>query len=374
MNYRALRNVVLLLLQVGVFVGFLSMVLSSEEAFPSAENISLNDPVRTETLERTILRDIQMAEICIWDYEENTGRNLATEALNLHDPTRTREDLMTARIQKALGDYYLNVGEKPDSATPFLEEALRIRLQLLDPPHKLLHESYFSLGRAAGMLDEKEKAKRMFRRSIVMREVIEGPCHILTGNAYNNLGAIFYDGDEHDSALVNFEKALEVFQEYPKYPSFQIDCINNIAAINDQLGNYSEAMKGYQITLEYELQEGDDPEKVVDSYANMGICKVHAGDFKEAEKYFAKAEAWSLNMKEGRELEMSWVKGQISTAYITGMEFEKALSEIQWAIHYLDPSYDPSDFREYPDVYNSIDPGFLMEHLAMKAQYPSRTL
>jgi two-component system, NarL family, sensor kinase len=114
-------------------------------------------------------------------------------------------------------------------------------------------------------------------------------------NAYTNIGSIFNQKFEYDSALQSYSKALQIGEQLHKqYPndfrnkrSLAIT-YNFVGGVNYFKGNYDQALSFYFKTLTL-FEDLDDKLKIASTLNNIGLVLEEKKDFDKAEEFFFKA-------------------------------------------------------------------------------------
>jgi Signal transduction histidine kinase len=112
--------------------------------------------------------------------------------------------------------------------------------------------------------------------------------HLLPLQARANvqLGITYFFMDWWDEALAHYQKAYEMAVKLNDQQGISI-IENNIGNIYQKKGDYQEAIKQYQLSLQ--LQEEEDKETACNTYYNMATCYRELGYFEESIPYFNQA-------------------------------------------------------------------------------------
>ncbi len=117
----------------------------------------------------------------------------------------------------------------------------------------------------------------------------------LIGDCYNNIGGVYYYKGNYDNALKYYNKSLNMRlktlgDEHPDVAA----SFNNIGLVYHKKGDYDNALKYYQKTLKIELKTlGDEHPDVAASYNTIGLVCREKGNYDNALKYYNK----SLNIR-----------------------------------------------------------------------------
>lgn len=133
---------------------------------------------------------------------------------------------------------------------------------------------YFNLGNFDKSLDYLRQAEKIaldYYKSNV--EVGTELCVI-----YNDIGSIYLQKKEYDTAQQYYEKALSYDQENENYTAA---LYNNIGIICMEQGNYNRALEYYNKSLDIR-KEGNDTGGIAQVYNNMGKCYYHLDKYDQA--------------------------------------------------------------------------------------------
>ena len=106
------------------------------------------------------------------------------------------------------------------------------------------------------------------------------------GNAYSNIGAVYYYHGNYPEALKNYFASLKIREEINDKQGIAAS-YNNIGGVYYSHGNYPEALKNYFASLKIR-EEIKDKQGMAVSYNNIGLVYYYQGNYPEALKnYFA---------------------------------------------------------------------------------------
>lgn len=145
-----------------------------------------------------------------------------------------------------------------------------------------------TIGRSYGDIANWEKASEFYWRSLAMNKT-----DLKTrGNAFNNIGSMYHDQDNYDSAYFYFEKALELGLEIKDVSGLAI-VYNNLGIIQLQkFNNIPKAVEYYNQSIEMKEQMADFF-GLAYSYINMGNLYRNNGKYEEARGYYRTAVAYT---------------------------------------------------------------------------------
>jgi tetratricopeptide (TPR) repeat protein len=120
------------------------------------------------------------------------------------------DDLVTANVANNLGIMLINGPESPAEARPYLEQALRIRLQLHGHNHPDSAESYHNLGFVLEELQQLDEARAAYEEALAIRRQIWTDDHRDTTLTLSMLGALLSRMGRLDEGRDYLEMAVEV--------------------------------------------------------------------------------------------------------------------------------------------------------------------
>ena len=189
----------------------------------------------------------------------------ANAYLNIANLFRTRSDLTKAL---EFGFSALNIYEE-------LKDSSRVAV------------AANAIGRYYSDISEWEKALEFYRKSLALnRDDLR-----TRGNVINNIGSLYHDQNEYDSASIYFDRALEIQSEAKDLKGVAIT-LGNIGIIHAVEGNTDKAIEYYNRSIEMK-KELVDFFGISYSYINMGNLHRNIGKYDEARKYYKTAIAYT---------------------------------------------------------------------------------
>ena len=100
---------------------------------------------------------------------------------------------------------------------------------------------------------------------------------------YNQLGLLSQKKCDYQLALEQYEKALEIFSQYPKIDDSILSTIyENIATVYDDLGHFDKALVYYKKSLDIKQIINDDDLSIGITYSNIAVTYHQLGDYENA--------------------------------------------------------------------------------------------
>ncbi len=147
-------------------------------------------------------------------------------------------------------------------------------------------------------------------------------------NVLNSLSKAHWQTSDYGTAEKYARDALELSQNI-KYRNGEAEAYKNIGVVNDYLGNYSEALKNYSISLEIYGETGDKV-GLSATYHNIGVVYWLQGNYPEALKNYFNA----LKIREeiGDKKGIAYSNNSIGNIYSAQRDFSKALKCFEIAL------------------------------------------
>ncbi|MDD5680353.1 MAG: tetratricopeptide repeat protein [Candidatus Omnitrophica bacterium] len=198
----------------------------------------------------------------------------------------------SARVNNNLGNMYNNMGNH-EKAFQLYKKAIQIDPNFVDV--------YFNIGKAYESIGMREEAIKSFARAIELN-----PEH---WSAYNELGLMCNESNKNEEAIRLFERAIEA---NPRYAQPYI----NLGMLYAKIGKKEDAVRLYEMAIQLNPYIGDSyynlanlylkygekgkaeqlyrktiaiNEKDTDAYNNLGVIYRDAGDMEKAIELFRKA-------------------------------------------------------------------------------------
>ncbi|CAF1180533.1 unnamed protein product [Rotaria sp. Silwood1] len=214
---------------------------------------------------------------------------------------------------------------------------------------------YHQIGSTKRDKGEYREAIANYEKSLEIRQQFLGPNHPSMTRSYNNIGLVYHSMGEYSKALTYHEKALEIRQKSlrPDDPVLA-SSYNNIGMVYENIGEYSQALSHYQKALEIRQKSlpPNHPE-LASSYNNIGNTYGGMGENSKELLYHEKALEIRQRTLPPDHPDLAFSYNNIGSAYAEMGEYTKALSSFEKAIEIRQKSLPPN----HPDLalsYNSI--------------------
>jgi tetratricopeptide (TPR) repeat protein len=214
-------------------------------------------------------------------------RGTAGMAAGLED-----EPLVRAAVLEVTGEAYFNLGLYGE-ARPLVEEALRIRQELLSGDHRDVVQSQNRLGVLLMHQGEYEQAETLLLASLATAERTHDDPAL--ARCWSNLGMLIHHRGFPTQAEEYFRNALDLLRTLPDpEPRDLAGCENNLGAVLQLRGKLAEAEPLLRAALDRRRRTyGDVHPDVVESQNNLAALLHTRGDLAEAGGLYRQAlESW----------------------------------------------------------------------------------
>lgn len=206
------------------------------------------------------------------------------------DAVQHYEDERTAGLSNALGYHLWLLGAYAESRN-YLERALAIRQQVLEPDHPELARSLNNLGLALQGQGSLAGALAYFQQALAIRERVLGENHPDTAWSLDNVGTILLELGNLAGARSYLERALAIQErELGREHQATAWSLNILGKVLKALGDYSQAQDMYEqaFTILERLLGVDHPE-TARSLDGLGEVLSAQGDLVRARQYYEQA-------------------------------------------------------------------------------------
>ena len=208
-----------------------------------------------------------------------------------------RAELDTTNVQWQLdaGNFYDKMNYRFDEALTLYRRALRYAIANEGPQSLHAAQAYNNVAYALGRLGKYVEAEVEQRRALVLYKVIYGEIDRRTAARMTNLGVVFFNRKQLDSAQHYFSQAETVYtmlengtEDVEKHiPDLHAELLNNMAVIDATQGKLSSAENYLRKALEL-LPEGNDYNRV--KFLNsLGVVYYNQGKSDEARNCWQQA-------------------------------------------------------------------------------------
>ncbi|MDL2215190.1 tetratricopeptide repeat protein [Dysgonomonas sp. OttesenSCG-928-M03] len=109
----------------------------------------------------------------------------------------------------------------------------------------------------------------------------------LAGRILNNIGYIYFDQDVMDSAIIYFDRALEVYEKEKDSDIYKLQALTNLGRAYDDIGDMNNARFYFSKALM--LAEQTNSPHLATSFHNLGVVLQELGDYSNASRHLHQA-------------------------------------------------------------------------------------
>lgn len=214
---------------------------------------------------------------------------LLQQALEMRVRMLDPDDLLLAQTLTALGFLYFSLNKYAE-AESLLERALAIRERALGPLHLQVAESLNALGLLANFQDDFWRAEAILKQALAIREAAVGP-HPRVAESLANLGSLYLDYGQYAQAEALLEQAQVLFEQTvgPEDSSLDINR-NTLASLSLKQGRVQRAESlAAGVLARGEARYGSAFPRLAEPLAILGELRALQGAYTEAERLCQRA-------------------------------------------------------------------------------------
>jgi signal transduction histidine kinase len=245
-------------------------------------------------------------------------------ALPNEELTNSVNDTIKVNVYCALSKFYWY--RNPDSAILMADQALELARKYNFK--KGIALSYVTKGVALVAKGRYPDALRCHLEALKISEELK--IKGLSGNNYNNIGIVYATMGNNKKAIVYYEKALAIFEEYGN--AAMLPTMINIADMWSKTSGYAKAMEYNERALAISLEEKDTVNTGIILY-NMGETLHKMGQDEKAMKYLQESLAISMRVHDVEGVSYSY--NLLSAIYFDQKQYNKSISYAEKSIENL---------------------------------------
>ncbi|BAZ31896.1 hypothetical protein NIES4074_43690 [Cylindrospermum sp. NIES-4074] len=177
-----------------------------------------------------------------------------------------------------------------------------------------------------------QQARKLYQKNIELTQklngVSENQIQSLFANDYHNLGVIAQELQEYEEAWRNYQLALALKIEFGDHLS-QADTYHNLGIVAQELREYEEARRNYQLALALKI-ECRDIYSQASTYHQLGRVAQELQEYEEARRNYQLALA--LKIEFGDRYSQASTYHQLGTVAVELREYEEARRNYQLAL------------------------------------------
>lgn len=224
----------------------------------------------------------------------------------------------------------------------------------------------------------KQYGKAMESFLMANEKAVKSGNAVLEGKAQNNIGYIFCMQGMSDSAIVHFNKALDLFSDNPSLRKEKLKVLNSLGFSYLKMENYDLALDYYKRGLALAQEQGNSSQ-IAEFSHNIGSTYSDMGELAEAKKYLFEALPITKNKADSVRLylnlmvvysksnyldSVSYYSGLIEKD-ITSVTYKPTLKAIYiWLTNYYMQIGDYNEAMRYMELRSQINEEILQEQNA----------
>jgi serine/threonine protein kinase/tetratricopeptide (TPR) repeat protein len=206
----------------------------------------------------------------------------------LDRPELRGDEALRARLLAALGSVAIQE-KRVDRAVELQREVLAIRRRILPAISADVALAEEGLGSALRLKALQSEARLHYFEALAIRRQLQGDRHPLVAAPHINLGASFLDDAKYEDARTHLLAALAILEPIPEHRNYSA-VLNNLGALERDVGNYDQARRYHEATLALRLRQlGPDHPYVGVSLGAIGDVLRDIGDYREALAFHRRA-------------------------------------------------------------------------------------
>ena len=266
-----------------------------------------------------------------------------------------------------IATFYHNVGNYAKEIT-YIKNVLAMREKVLEKDDIMLAKSYSHIASFYISVNEYTKALSYFKKSLPIREKSVGQYNIHYLGENNNLALTYYLMGDTEKALKSYKRTLDLDTSHKLITE---ETYNKIALIYMDLEDYNTALMYYEKALN--LRQNRNSVMLSGSYLDIGKLYKEAGDYNSSLSYFKQAMQIDENIY-GKNVNKTGFYSNVAQVYQLMGEHDKALDYYKKTLLDWESKYGKDHvfvmeehfviaklykiMKNYPEAYKSIQKSF----------------
>ncbi len=160
-----------------------------------------------------------------------------------------------ALVYSNIGQAYNELAEY-EKALGYFEKSLYIYQSLYGNESETLAILYKNIGNSYEFMQRAEDALKFYQKALNISLKTTGEKHLTTATMYESIGKAYYSANNFALSKTNFEKAFEIRKSLlPRKHYLLANSLIDFGLIDFKLGNYNEALKHFNQSLECNLND-----------------------------------------------------------------------------------------------------------------------
>lgn len=209
---------------------------------------------------------------------------------------------------------------------PMVRENLALALKYLNAENSILGSSYMNIGHVYADRSNIDSALHYFNKGIEIWELHYGEEHIMMANAYGNIGVLYRKNAEYLKAEEYFKRAHQIRLDIlgPDHPDVAYS-LNSLGYVAYSMGKYDECREYFRKAIEIrESYYGEFHPLTAESYNNYAALCSLLEDYQQSLFYNNKALEARLKSLGSRNPNVALSYNNIGNVYLNLGEYDKA--------------------------------------------------
>gem|GEM_PF-3247313 len=262
--------------------------LGTSDPIPSAEAFAPEGPLYAPSPSPYADSLLEAAEDYIQTARYDSAVYTVTLAKDAYEEIEYREGIIRSIVTQA--DAFERWGKYEESLS-IIEDFMGLAYTWLGEGHLLVGDMYNKMGAIYKYKGSFTQSIDYFKRALHIREKQLGNRHSLVGRSKNNIGVVYADLGNFDRALEHYKEALDIrISALGENTKDVAQDYNNIAVAFKNKGDYEQSLiyHGRALAIRKEVF-GDTHPAVGASYYNIGVTYGAKRQYKEALEYHKKS-------------------------------------------------------------------------------------
>lgn len=213
--------------------------------------------------------------------EFDKALNAYRKALSLSERVEV-DPLVIAEICNNFGIVLKLQGDLVE-AFEFYHRSMQLKEALLSADDPNLARTYNNLGNLLRVMGQTEEAMVYYEKAVTIFKAKYGPRDPMVGKIFTNQGIIYSRYGDYNKALQYFNQALAIYEDNESNAEDIASTWNNIGNVYFQLKDYNQGLVYYSKSVSKREQNASIFQSR--SYSNIALCYCELGQFENARKY-----------------------------------------------------------------------------------------
>ncbi|MFK7932416.1 MAG: tetratricopeptide repeat protein [Saprospiraceae bacterium] len=313
------------------FIAITLSLMVCSNTFGQLTPISSNTTV-ADTAKARLLLSVAKDSLNNGQYEIALEKTQAAQLI--YENTLGINALEVADCWEQIGNIYAQKGTDEELNNEAWENALAIRLSLLDYEHPLVAKSYFNIGIAQQRLNHFRAALEYFKTATEIYLKIYGEEHEEVAKCYGRTALAYRNDGKYEQSIEMYKKTLDIQMKVLEFPSATIaDTYHSIGLVYKKKADYERAIQYNEKSLAVRQQVSDKPNyRSAVTYMNLGNIYSIQEKYDQAIEYHKKTLAIHKEVLRKDHPMIAYSYNNLGNAYERKGDFAKAIEYHELAL------------------------------------------